>query len=86
MELVRSGLKAFVTTLLHVLQVSEGQWNWDDNIKLETTSAFFTGVYGMWNIYTFALICLYAPSHKRWPKDQSKIYLLSFTVIEFLPV
>ncbi|KAK4316507.1 hypothetical protein Pmani_012363 [Petrolisthes manimaculis] len=51
-------------------QVSEGQWSWDENIKLEYTSAFFTGVYGMWNVYTFALICLYAPSHKRWPKDQ----------------
>ena len=55
------------------LQVSEGQWSWDDNIKLEYTSAFFTGVYGMWNIYTFALICLYAPSHKRWPKDQGEL-------------
>lgn len=51
------------------LQVSEGKWKWDDEIELEYTSAFFSGVYGMWNIYIFALIVLYSPSHKQWPQD-----------------
>lgn len=50
-------------------QVSEGRWKWDDDLRLEFTSAFFTGVYGMWNIYIFALIVLYAPSHKQWPSE-----------------
>ncbi|XP_042890065.1 protein wntless-like [Penaeus japonicus] len=72
---------ALIITYFILLKESEAQWDRDDNIKLNYTNAFFTGVYGivpfsrgaygMWNIYTFALICLYAPSHKRWPKDQN---------------
>lgn len=63
-------LCAAMTVIGFILgQVSEGRWKWDDTIELEYTSAFFTGVYGMWNIYIFALIVLYAPSHKQWPSD-----------------
>ncbi|XP_017005978.1 protein wntless [Drosophila takahashii] len=48
-------------------QMAEGQWDWNDNVEIQLTSAFLTGVYGMWNIYIFALLILYAPSHKQWP-------------------
>lgn len=48
-------------------QMAEGRWQWNENIEIQLTSAFLTGVYGMWNIYIFALLILYAPSHKQWP-------------------
>ena len=63
-------LCAAMTVIGFILgQVSEGRWKWDEDLELEFTSAFFTGVYGMWNVYIFALIVLYAPSHKQWPSD-----------------
>lgn len=47
--------------------MAEGQWKWDEHQQWEITSSFYTGVYGMWNVYTIALLILYAPSHKQWP-------------------
>ncbi|XP_025111192.1 protein wntless homolog isoform X2 [Pomacea canaliculata] len=59
-------LCAALTVIFFIIsQVSEGQWKWgDDGISLEYSSAFLAGVYGMWNMYVFALLSLYAPSHK----------------------
>ena len=48
-----------------------GHWKWDEDVHIQLSSAFLTGVYGMWNIYIFALIILYAPSHKKWPTDSN---------------
>ncbi|XP_063228151.1 protein wntless [Bacillus rossius redtenbacheri] len=63
-------LCAALTVIGFILgQASEGRWKWGDDMELEFTSAFFTGVYGMWNIYIFAMIVLYAPSHKQWPVE-----------------
>ncbi|KZC07547.1 Protein wntless [Dufourea novaeangliae] len=66
-------LCASLTVIGFILgQVAEGQWKWDEELHIEMTSAFFTGVYGMWNIYIIALLCLYAPSHKQWPIEPSE--------------
>lgn len=62
---------ALTVTAFILGQVAEGQWKWDENIEIEYSSAFSTGVYGMWNIYIFALIVLYAPSHKKWPVTEN---------------
>lgn len=52
-------------------QVADGQFRFDDDheMAIELTSALLTGVYGMWNIYIFSLMVLYAPSHKKWPQN-----------------
>jgi len=56
-------------------QVQEGGTKWDEEIAtsgaLEYTSGFMTGVYGLWNIYIFGLIFLYAPSHKVWANEDN---------------
>ncbi|CRK99287.1 CLUMA_CG012559, isoform A [Clunio marinus] len=66
-------LCALLTVIGFILgQVTDSQWHWNDNVELEFSSAFFTGVYGMWNIYIFALIILYAPSHKKWPANETQ--------------
>lgn len=71
-------LCAALTVIGFILgQVSDGQWKWDENIQLEFTSALFTGVYGMWNIYIFALMILYAPSHKQWPTENGSENIIS---------
>lgn len=61
---------AALTVISFILsQVAEGQSKWDENMDVELSSAFHTGVYGMWNVYICAMLMLYAPSHKQWPSD-----------------
>lgn len=59
-----------VSSAVLSVQVTEGHWKWG-GVTVEVSSAFFTGIYGMWNLYVFALMFLYAPSHKSYGEDQS---------------
>ncbi|XP_018322265.1 protein wntless [Agrilus planipennis] len=50
-------------------QVAEGQNKWDENMDIDMSSALYTGIFGMWNVYICAMLMLYAPSHKQWPVE-----------------
>lgn len=57
--------------------INETSWRFDnEETTFNYTGAFFTSVYGMWNIYVSAVMIFYAPSHKDKPNSSylGKVY------------
>lgn len=46
------------------------RWKGDQTSQSAMTPEYFTGIYGMWNIYTISLLYLYAPLEKKIIQQQ----------------
>uniref|UniRef100_A0A8R1I638 Protein wntless n=1 Tax=Caenorhabditis japonica TaxID=281687 RepID=A0A8R1I638_CAEJA len=60
---------AFTIAAYFMKQYGEAQMHGDearDGLLTGSTSAFFTGTFGMCNIYVLLLLAMYAPSHKHY--------------------
>ncbi|KAJ7383344.1 hypothetical protein OS493_028422 [Desmophyllum pertusum] len=71
-------LCAGLTVVFFIISnVNEAQWKFGDHdheedSTVEVSSALFTGIYGMWNIYVFSVVFLYAPSHASPATDNAE--------------
>ena len=70
--LVSTVFCAAMTVAFFILNnLNETHWRFsDDSSAYNYAGGFFTGVYGMWNIYVSAVMIFYAPSHKNKPNAQ----------------
>ncbi|KAJ8676140.1 hypothetical protein QAD02_011926 [Eretmocerus hayati] len=65
---------ASVTAVSFILElIGRSQKKWDTDMYFSMSSGFLIGIYGMWNIYYIALLCVYAPSYEPSPLELSSV-------------